>query len=192
MHGAIARRPDDMVGELRREGVDDRVVARALRRLVSLDESAGGRIVARTVALAAFPPGTPDWRFVDAFLRMRLLVAEGDEEQARVRVAHEALLIHWDRARRLLAEDAVNLARRHGLEEAERRWHDATPADRPGLLLRAGLELNEAEALTAAWADELEPALSTMSRNRGRPSAVGSRSARKTPAGWPSGSPRRN
>jgi len=142
-----------MVGELRREGVDDRVVARALRRLVSLDESAGGRIVARTVALAAFPPGTPDWRFVDAFLRMRLLVAEGDEEQARVRVAHEALLIHWD---------------------------------------RAGLELNEAEALTAAWADELEPALSTMSRNRGRPSAVGSRSARKTPAGWPSGSPRRN
>jgi len=161
LHGAIARRADDMVEELRRDGVDDQVVARVLRRLVSLDESAGNRIVARTAALADLAAGTPERRLIDAFLRpdMRLLVAEGDIAKARVRVAHEALLTEWERARRLLAEDAVNLARRRRLEEAERRWHNAAPADRPGLLLRAGLELNEAEALAAAWAGEIEPAL---------------------------------
>jgi hypothetical protein len=67
--GAIASRTDEMVAELGREGVDDRVVARVLRRLVSLDESEGGRIVARTAPLAAFAPGTPERRLVDAFLR---------------------------------------------------------------------------------------------------------------------------
>src|SRR5271166_5593891 len=159
LHGAIARRADDMVAELGREGVDDPVVARVLRRLVSLDESEGGRIVARTAPLAAFAPGSPERRLVDAFLRpdMRLLVTEGDIAEARLRIAHEALLTGWARAQRLLAEDAANLARRRRLEEAEWRWQEASPEDRPGLLLRPGL--NEAEALLGAWAEELDPAL---------------------------------
>src|SRR5271166_667896 len=161
LQGAIARRADDMVAELGRDGVDDPVVARVLRRLVSLDESEGGRIVARTAPLAAFAPGSPERRLVDAFLRpdMRLLVTEGDIAEARLRIAHEALLTGWARAQRLLAEDATNLARRRRLEEAERRWQEANPEDRPGLLLRPGLELNEAEALLAAWSEELDPAL---------------------------------
>jgi WD40 repeat protein/energy-coupling factor transporter ATP-binding protein EcfA2 len=161
LHGAIARRADDMVAELGRDGVDDQVVARVLRRLVSPDESEGGRIVARTAPLAAFALGSPERRLVDAFLRsdMRLLVAEGDFAEARLRIAHEALLTGWARAQRLLAEDATNLARRRRLEEAERRWREAIPEDRFGLLLRPGLELNEAEALLAAWAKELDPAL---------------------------------
>jgi hypothetical protein len=150
-----------MLAELARHGVDDRAVARVLRHLASLDDSEGGRPVARTAPLEMFAEETPERRLIDAFLRpdMRLLVAEGDAAGARLWVAHEALLTEWERARRLIAEDAVNLARRRRLEEAERRWHNAAPADRPGLLLRAGLELNEADALTAAWADELELAL---------------------------------
>ena len=150
-----------MVEELSRDSVDDRVVARVLRRLVSLDDSEGGRPVARTAPLAMFGEATPERLLIDAFLRpdMRLLVAEGDTAGTRLRVAHEALLTEWERARRLIAEDAVNLARRRRLEEAERRWQNAAPADHPGLLLRAGLELNEAKALTAAWSDELEPGL---------------------------------
>jgi signal transduction histidine kinase len=161
LHGAIARRADDVVAGLRRDDVDDRVVARVLRRLVSFDESEGGRVMARSTQLTDFAEGTPERRLVEAFLRpdIRLLVAEGDLTEARLRVAHEALLTHWDRARRLLAEDAVNLARWRRLEEAERRWQEAEPEERPGLLLRPGLELNEAEALVAAWADEVDPAL---------------------------------
>jgi starch phosphorylase len=161
LHGAIARRADDMVTDLHRDAVDDHVIARVMRRLVSLDESDGGRVIARTAPLTDFAPGSPERRLVDAFLRsdIRLIVAEGDMIEARVRVAHEALLTHWDRARRLLAEDTINLARRRRLEEAERRWREAEPEERAGLLLRPGWELNEAEALMAAWADEIPQAL---------------------------------
>jgi WD40 repeat protein len=161
LKGAITRRADEMLAELARHGVDDRAVARVLRHLVSLDDSEGGRPVARTAPLEMFAEATPERLLVDAFLRpdMRLFIAEGDAAGARLRIAHEALLTEWERARRTIAEDAVNLARRRRLEEAERRWHNAAPADCAGLLLRAGLELNEAEALTAAWADELDPAL---------------------------------
>jgi WD40 repeat protein len=161
LHGAIARRADDMVAELHRDAVDDHVIARVLRRLLSFDESEGGRVMARTAPLTDFARGSPERRLVDAFLRpdIRLIVAEGDMTEARVRLAHEALLTRWDRARRLLAEDAINLARRRRLEEAERRWREAEPDERAGLLLRPGLELNEAEALVAAWGDEVQPAL---------------------------------
>jgi WD40 repeat protein len=161
LQGAIASRADEMVAELTSCGVDDRVLARVLRRLVSLDETEGGRLVGRSATLAVFGPGTADRRLVDAFLRpdMRLLVAEGDTAEARVRLAHEALLTAWGRAQRLLAEDVVNLARRRRLEEAERRWREADPEDRPGLMLRPGLDLNEAEALFAAWSEEIDPAL---------------------------------
>jgi WD40 repeat protein len=161
LQGAIARRAEEMVAELGRDGVDDGVIARVLRRLVSLDDSEGNRIVARAVPLDTFPMSSPERHLVDAFLRhdMRLLIAEGDAAEARIRVAHEALLSEWDRARRLIAEDTLNLSRRRRLEESEQRWRAATLEDRPGLLLRPGLELNEAEALVTAWIDELDPAL---------------------------------
>ena len=142
-----------MVAELGRDGVDDRVVARVLRRLVSLDESEGGRIVARPAPLAAFAPGTAERRLVDAFLRpdMRLLVAEGDMAEARLRIAHEALLTGWARARGCSPRmQPISRGGTSRLEEAERRWQEADPDDRAGLLLRTGLELNEAEALLAA------------------------------------------
>lgn len=160
LKGAITRRADEMIAELARYGVDDRAVARVLRHLVSLDESDGDRPVARNAPLFLFAEGTPERLLIDAFLRpdMRLLVAEGDAVEARLRVAHEALLTEWERAHRLIAEDAVNLSRRR-LEEAERHWRSAAPAERSGLLLRPGLELHEAEALVAAWSDEIALAL---------------------------------
>ena len=161
LQGAIARRADDTVANLARDGVDDRVIARVLRRLVGLDDSEGSRIVARSAPLGIFPVGTPERHLIDAFLDrdMRLLIAEGDAAEARIRVAHEALLSGWDRARHLIAEDALNLSRRRRIEESELRWRGALEDDRPGLLLRSGLELNEAEALVAAWANELDPGL---------------------------------
>ena len=94
---------------------------------------------------------------VDAFLdpQARLLVADG----AQVRVAHEALLTHWPRARDQVAADARYLELRDRLEEEAARWQVAERRDKPGRLLPAGLPLAEALALIAHWGAALPAAV---------------------------------
>ena len=163
LKGAIAHRAEQAVASLAPQGVDEAVIAHVLRRLVTLDEAEAGRPVARLARLNEFSEGTPERLLVDEFLSAatRLFVAEGDLEEARVRVAHEALLTEWERAKRLIAVEGVQLARRRRLERAERDWHNARQEDKPSLLLARGLPLSEAEALHAAWGDELDASLRT-------------------------------
>lgn len=161
LKGAIAQRAEQAVAGLAPRGVDDAVIARALRRLVTLDETGAGHPVARLARLSEFADGTPERLLVNEFLSpaVRLFVAEGDRDEAHVRVAHEALLTEWQRAKRLVAAEGVQLARRRRLELAERDWRTARDDDKPSLLLARGVPLSEAEALQAAWGDELEASL---------------------------------
>lgn len=91
----------------------------------------------------------------------RILVADGDGSAARVRVAHEALLTHWERARLQIAEDRRDLRTRARIEEDEARWREAQPQDRDGLLLPRGRRRLEGEDFLARRRGELDPALVT-------------------------------
>lgn len=93
--GAIARRANDTLGHF---GDDKtRALQSVFTRLVSINQDdAPTRKRALRSAWNGDPLGS---RFVDAFVRARLLVA-GDEHDAVIEVAHEALLREWP----LLAE----------------------------------------------------------------------------------------
>jgi hypothetical protein len=117
-----------------------------LRELVTIE---GGKPVSRTVPLSRFPEGTACRALVEAFLHpgARLLVSD----QAQLRLAHEALLTHWPRARDQVAADARDLELRGRLEEAAARWRGASCRDKRGRVLPAGPRLDEGMALCARW-----------------------------------------
>ena len=119
----------------------------------------GANVTARPVALAHFRPGTPGRRLIDVLLSpsARLLVADGDGEGARIRVAHEALLTHWERARKQLAIEWADLQARTRLDQASGRWHADRTANRSSLLLNPGAPLVEAEDLLRRVPDLLDP-----------------------------------
>lgn len=129
-----------------------------LRALVTVGQGSEAAATARLVPLSLFSPGTPRRQLVDTFLAptARLLVVEGDGDDTLLRVAHEALLTHWERARRQIADDRADLQIRARLEQAAALWSSAT-VQRDSLLLHAGLPLSEAEDFVARRRDELDP-----------------------------------
>src|SRR5262249_45660048 len=130
--------------------------APVLRALVTVE---GGTATSRTAPLSLFPPGTPRRALVDALVdpQARLLVADtdtGEAHEAQLRLAHEALLTHWPRAREQVAADARDLELRGRLEQEAERWQGAPRRDKPRRVA-AGLMLAEARALVARWGAEL-------------------------------------
>lgn len=121
----------------------------------------GDEVTARPTVLAQFPPGTSGRSLIDALLSpsARLLVADGDGEGARIRVAHEALLTHWERARKQLSTEQADLQTRARLEQASARWHADRTANRSSLLLNPGAPLVEAEDLFRRVPDLLDPTI---------------------------------
>jgi tetratricopeptide (TPR) repeat protein len=149
---------------------------RVLRALVTAGEGSDTVATARTVPLDDFAAGTPAREVVDAYLApdARLLIAEGDSEVgggARIRVAHEALLTHWPRAKEQIALDWRDIQTRASLERSEARWREATRKDRNSLLLPSGLPLAEAEDLMVRQGEEVSSDLNAFvaaSRRRAR------------------------
>jgi formylglycine-generating enzyme required for sulfatase activity len=148
LEGAIGRRAEE-VFQHQPNSVRNQFVA-LLRALVTVT---GDRATSRSAPLAQFPYGSPGRALVDAFLdpQARLLVAEGAAGTARLRLAHEALLTHWPRARDQVAADARDLELRGRLEHEAERWRAASPRDRRDRVLPAGLRLAEGLALCACW-----------------------------------------
>jgi hypothetical protein len=122
-----------------------------LRALVTVGQSEAALPTARLVPLSTFPEGSAERSLIEALIhpRARILVAYGDGSAARVRVAHEALLTHWERAGLQIAADRRDLRIRARIEEDEARWREAQPQDRAGLLLPPGRRLAEGEELLA-------------------------------------------
>jgi hypothetical protein len=109
----------------------------------------GGKATARSAPLANFPPGSPRRVLVDVSLQSqaRLLVADGDDAGAQVRLSHEALLTHWPRARDQFTADARDLELRGRLEQEAELWRAASRRDKAGRVRASGLPLAEALAL---------------------------------------------
>jgi hypothetical protein len=167
LSGAIAKRADEVLARVfaespleRRGDLETRALARILRGVATTGVSEDGAVTARTAALDGFATHTPERQLVEAMLApaSRLLVADSAGGEVRIRVAHEALLTNWERARRQLAVDRRDLETRARIEQAAALWRAATPGEQPRRLLR-DLALAEAEDLRARWGDELEVSL---------------------------------
>jgi tetratricopeptide (TPR) repeat protein len=131
--GAIATKAEAVLSGCAAE--DREALGSVLFALVSIGAGEGDldRPVARRVPLATFPPSTPHRRLVDAFLDpdARLLVTDtGSSGTPMVRVAHEALISNWDRARQYVENNADALKIRRRVEERYRRWLALQDADR--------------------------------------------------------------
>jgi formylglycine-generating enzyme required for sulfatase activity len=148
LEGAIGRRAEEVFRD-QPDAVRHELVA-LLRKLVTVS---AGTPVARPAPLQQFAKGSPLRVLADAFLdpQARLLVAEGDTGTAQLRLAHEALLTHWPRARDQAAADARDLELRARLEEEAARWRAASHHDRRDRVLPMGLRLAEGLALCDRW-----------------------------------------
>jgi tetratricopeptide (TPR) repeat protein len=133
-----------------------------LRTLVTVGEGPRATATARTAPLSRFPAGSAARRLIDEFLapNARLLVADRADgfTEPHIRVAHEALLSHWDLAQQQIATDKADLQLEARLEQATARW-EAVETDGDSLLLRQGLPLSEAEDLVARRGPELSDKL---------------------------------
>jgi formylglycine-generating enzyme required for sulfatase activity len=153
LEGALGRRAEEVFQNQPAEAQAE--LPAVLRALVTV--GADGKATSRWASLS-FADSPPRRNLIDAFLHAeaRLLVAAGDAfEGARVRVAHEALLTHWTRARDQIAADTRDLELRGRLEQAAEHWRTAAPKDKASLALPAGRPLAEATGLMRRWKAEL-------------------------------------
>ena len=86
---------------------------RVLRALVTVAPSTASEATARTMPISRFAENSAERKLVEIFLapEARLFVADAEEggNEPRIRVTHEALLTHWDRARDQITEDRADL-----------------------------------------------------------------------------------
>ncbi|HJP94066.1 MAG TPA: ATP-binding protein [Pyrinomonadaceae bacterium] len=124
-----------------------------LRALVTVQPGDQAHFTARSAPLDNFPEGTPARALIDAFQHPdeRLLVID---EGRRIRLAHEALLTHWQRASDQLDADRRYLEIRAVLEQEADRWA-CTQVDKDTLLLPPGIRLAEASYLLEQRAADL-------------------------------------
>lgn len=151
LKGAIATRAETVSSTWPAEVQE--ALPKVLRTLVTVSRE-DGTPTARAAPMSRFPQGTAARKIVDALLdkSLRLLVAEGDGDAARVRFSHEALITHWKRARDHIATDRANVELRSRLEHAAALWRASKDDNR---LLGEGTPLVEAEQLLARHPDEL-------------------------------------
>lgn len=127
LEGAIATQAEAV---LERCAPDERAaLGSVLFSLVDMDTATGDveHAVARRISLATFAPGTPKRRLIDALLDQdaRLLVSNGEKEGLpTVRVAHEALISRWARAREFVEGNVQALKIRHRIEERYALWRE--------------------------------------------------------------------
>jgi WD40 repeat protein len=153
LEGAIAKRADEIVAALPMAA--QTTLPRVLRALTTVTGSADQAPIARPAQLEVFAVGTPARILIDAFIAARLLVAatEGGNSPT-VRLAHEALISRWKRARGQLATDRRDLETRTLIEQQFRRWSQAHGRERPLFLLR-NPDLANALDLAGRWGDDL-------------------------------------
>jgi len=151
LEGAIATRAEDVIAGLPEQTRG--ALARVLRALATVGD--GEMPVARSMPLDAFPPGTDARAVVDAMVAARLLVASSDGDTATVRLAHEALISRWTRAKDQLAADRRDLQTRALVERQFTRWQQAFGSGHQRHLLLRDPDLANALDLQRRLGDEL-------------------------------------
>ena len=183
LEGALGRRAEEVFAAQPPEVAA--ALPTILRALVTVGQGAKATAYARAAPMSKFPEGSPARALIKAFLdpKARLLVADdavdavparphdaqGHEEArpavdgqprratggAQVRIAHEALLSHWPRAKEQIAADSRDLELLGRLENAAARWRESDKKHRDSLVLPRGLPLTEAVDLMRRWGAEL-------------------------------------
>ncbi|TMJ35382.1 MAG: hypothetical protein E6G89_18710 [Alphaproteobacteria bacterium] len=152
LEGAIARRADEVVDALP-AAIQDALPAilRALTTIRPGDEAITIRPASLT-EIAGTPAGAV---LVDALIAARLLVSDEDVSgSVVVRVAHEALLSRWPRARDIIHANRSFLEMRARLQTEAHRW--LSDKKNPELLLPVGKRLAEGEDLLLSRQEEVD------------------------------------
>jgi WD40 repeat protein len=154
LEGAIANRAEEIMAGL--SAPAQTALPRVLRALTTVTSTTDQTPVARSASLDSFAEGLPARTLVDAFVAARLLVAASEGgAAATVRLAHEALISRWQRARDQLAADRRDLETRTLIERQFERWSQASGSAHRQLLLR-NPDLANASDLAGRWSDELD------------------------------------
>ncbi len=145
LKGAIATRAEEVLAAQKpavRETL--RAVLFSLVQ-VNRNEQGADTLTARGCSLAQFALGSAPRQLIDAFVDpgARLLVADEIDGEPIVRLAHEALLTEWARAKAILTENRLYLEIRRQTEERYRRWR----ADPKASKLLGGDDLADGERL---------------------------------------------
>jgi hypothetical protein len=126
-----------------------------LRGLAETSRNADG-LALRNMPLADAPPDTPQRALADALVAARVIVIHGAGQDAMLRLAHDAVLRGWGRAREIAAREQDFYRIREEVSTVEQRWRNRRRSD---LLLAPGLPLAEAQSLRTAYGAELDPQL---------------------------------
>jgi tetratricopeptide (TPR) repeat protein len=167
LEGAIAAEAEQAVAKLPPTNLE------ALPRLVRLlaeparDSKA---LTLREVPRADVAVDSGEAALVDALLRARILIARRDAEgRPTVRLAHDAVLASWPRAKDAAQASHDFYRVRAEIEDALQRWQEHNrPRDR---LIQPGVPLAEAEKLVQDFGRELPAEINgyvSASRNRAR------------------------
>jgi hypothetical protein len=153
LRGAIAARADETLAGLPPDA--RAALARVVFQLVQLtgDDQDVDKPVARRARLAAFAPAGPERALIDAFVTARLLVVDGVDGDASVRIAHEALIGEWSAARDLVARQAEAMNTRRTIEQRMRRARSRDHTDPSEAQWLAGPDLSDALALQREFAE---------------------------------------
>lgn len=175
LEGALGRRAEEVFAAQPAEV--QAALPLVLRALVSVGQGNKATVSARTAPLSMFPEGSPARALIEAFLdnKARLLVADDHlsptpsgrpgagstprASRAVVRVAHEALLSHWPRAKAQITADSRDLELLGRLENEADRWHTSQKKHRASLVLPSGLPLAEARDLLRRWGADVPAAV---------------------------------
>ncbi|QIG51001.1 AAA family ATPase [Nordella sp. HKS 07] len=152
LEGAIARRADEVVDALPAE-IQDALppVLRALTTVRPSDEA----VTVRPALLSEVAATPARSALVDALIAARLLVSDEDVGgRAVVRVAHEALVSRWPRARDIINANRSFLETRARLQTEARRW--SSDNKNPELLLPPGKRLAEGEEMLLSRREEID------------------------------------
>jgi len=120
----------------------------------------------RPVPLADAAYDEASARLVQALIDARILLSAGEGGQATVRLAHARVLDSWQRASRIVQENADFYRIRAEVEEQRRRWDAA--GRRRDLLIGRGRPLAEAESIVRNFSGELPTATREFVRRSGR------------------------
>jgi hypothetical protein len=155
LSGAIDREAERVISDLGKDEQDR--LPRLLRQLAAPAPESGvatkGALTVRSVPLGEAAFDVASGRLVRALIDARILLSEGSEQNAVVRLAHQRVLESWKRAKEIVAANAEFYRIRDDVEDQFDRWQKS--GKRSDLLIPKGLPLAEAEDIKKKYPGEL-------------------------------------
>ncbi|WP_027186441.1 AAA family ATPase [Desulfovibrio inopinatus] len=150
LEGAIGTHADAIFSNLEEE--QHAALPTVILKLVTVRPENPEIVLSRPVSKDAFTTLPEALPLIDAFVapEARLFVVDGHGESSTVRVAHDALLSHWEKAKTIIEEAKPALQYRARLSQEATAWAievQKSEKPRPDLLITSTLFLTEARKL---------------------------------------------